>query len=56
MYCVRDILSNDEVLSDAFELKEIDGAVFEVDCKWVTAEENLNDLQGTHATLLWRIG
>ena len=30
---VQDILSNDEVLSDAFELKEIDCTVFEVDCK-----------------------
>jgi len=53
---VQDILSNDEVLSDAFELKEIDCAVFEVDCKWVTAEDNPDDLEGTYTcNTLWRI-
>lgn len=30
-----------------FELKEIDGAVFEIDCKPMTVENEVDDMGGT---------
>ncbi|KAI9721240.1 MAG: hypothetical protein M1812_002401 [Candelaria pacifica] len=36
MIIYKDILTGDEIISDTWNLKEIDGAVYEVDCKSVT--------------------
>ena len=33
---VQDIVSGDEIISDTWTLKEIDDAVYEIDCKMVT--------------------
>lgn len=33
---LQDILTGDEVMSDSYDIKEIDGAVFEVDCQMIT--------------------
>ena len=33
---LQDIVTGDEIISDTWELKEIDGAVYEIDCKKVT--------------------
>ena len=32
----QDIITGDELLSDSYNLKEIDGAVFEADCKKIS--------------------
>ncbi|KAL9117221.1 MAG: hypothetical protein Q9187_006244, partial [Circinaria calcarea] len=36
MIIYKDIVSGDEIISDTWELKEVDDAVYEVDCKRVT--------------------
>lgn len=33
---LQDIITDDEIISDTYELKEIDDAVYQVDCKRVT--------------------
>ncbi|KZF23997.1 translationally controlled tumor-associated [Xylona heveae TC161] len=33
MIIYKDILTGDEIISDSYDLKEVDGAVYEVDCK-----------------------
>jgi hypothetical protein len=33
---LQDILTGDEVMSDSYDIKEIDGVVFEVDCAMIT--------------------
>lgn len=32
----QDIVSGDEIISDTWELKEVDDAVYEIDCKRIT--------------------
>ncbi|POS85560.1 Mss4-like protein [Erysiphe pulchra] len=34
----QDIISGDEILSDSYPMKEIDGVVYECDCKMITEE------------------
>lgn len=34
----QDILTNDEIISDSYDLKEIDGIVYEADCAMITEE------------------
>jgi len=36
MIIYKDVISDDEVLSSAFEFKEIDGVVYEADCAMIT--------------------
>lgn len=35
---LQDILTDDEIISDSFDLKEIDGIVYEADCAMITEE------------------
>ncbi|KAG0741373.1 hypothetical protein G6F57_004925 [Rhizopus arrhizus] len=42
LYC--DVISGDEMLSDAFPIKEIDNIAYEVDCKMITLEEGDIDI------------
>lgn len=32
----QDILTDDEIISDSYDIKEIDGVVYEADCKKIT--------------------
>ncbi len=32
----QDIITDDEIISDSYDLKEIDGVVYEADCKKIT--------------------
>jgi len=32
----QDILTDDEIISDSYDLKEIDGVAYEVDCKKIS--------------------
>jgi len=32
----QDILTDDEIISDSYDLKEVDGIVFEADCAMIT--------------------
>jgi len=36
MIIFKDILTDDEIISDSYDLKEIDGTVYEVDCAMIT--------------------
>jgi len=36
MIIFKDIISGDEVMSDSYDLKEVDGIVYEVDCQMIT--------------------
>jgi len=44
MIIYKDIVSGDEIISDTWNLKEIDDVVYEVDCKSITkgAEDNID--------------
>ena len=33
---LQDILTGDEILSDSYDLKEVDGVVYEADCAMIT--------------------
>ena len=33
---IQDIITGDEIISDSYDLKEIDGVVYEVDCDMIT--------------------
>ncbi|GME93563.1 unnamed protein product [Ambrosiozyma monospora] len=35
MLIYKDIISNDELLSDAYDVKEVDGAIYEADCTMI---------------------
>ncbi|GMG40445.1 unnamed protein product [Ambrosiozyma monospora] len=35
MLIFKDIISNDELLSDAYDVKEVDGAIYEADCTMI---------------------
>lgn len=39
MLLYRDIISGDEMFSDAFKITEIDDIAYEVDCKLITVKE-----------------
>lgn len=42
MIIYKDIITGDELISDSYDLKEIDGAVYEADCKKITiGNENI---------------
>jgi hypothetical protein len=32
----QDIITGDEIISDSYDLKEVDGTVYEVDCAMIT--------------------
>lgn len=34
--CPQDILTGDEMISDSYDIKEIDGVVYEADCQKIT--------------------
>ncbi|KAJ9638390.1 hypothetical protein H2201_002688 [Coniosporium apollinis] len=36
MIIYKDIITGDEIISDSYNLKEVDGAVYEADCKKIT--------------------
>jgi len=36
MIIFKDIITGDEIISDSYDLKEVDGAVYEVDCAMIT--------------------
>jgi hypothetical protein len=38
MIIYKDILTDDELIADSYELKEVDGAVYEADCSMITLE------------------
>lgn len=44
MIIYSDVISGDELLSDAYDLKEVDGAVYEADCAMVTVAEGDVDI------------
>lgn len=33
---LQDIINGDEIISDSYDLKEVDGVVYEVDCAMIT--------------------
>ena len=33
---VQDLITGDEIISDSYDLKEVDGVVYEVDCSMIT--------------------
>lgn len=33
---MQDILSGDEIISDSYDIKEVDGTVYEIDCQMIT--------------------
>lgn len=48
MIIYKDILSDDELLSDTFKIQEVDGVLWEVDCrKYLKGSENFN-LEGAN--------
>ncbi|PHH63095.1 hypothetical protein CDD80_1254 [Ophiocordyceps camponoti-rufipedis] len=38
MIIFKDILTDDEIISDSYELKEVDGIVYEADCAMITEQ------------------
>jgi len=44
MIIYKDIITDDEVVSDAYDLKEIDDIAYEVDCKMITIKEGAVDI------------
>lgn len=36
MTCSQDTITGDEIISDSYNLKEIDGVVYEADCTKIT--------------------
>ncbi|PHH82296.1 hypothetical protein CDD83_3304 [Cordyceps sp. RAO-2017] len=49
MIIYKDILTGDEILSDSYNLKEVDGIVYEADCAMIT-EEAVNVDTGANAS------
>jgi hypothetical protein len=50
MLLYKDIISGDEMITDAFDLKEVDDLVFEVDCKMITIREGADVDIGANAS------
>ncbi|GAA5981939.1 hypothetical protein JCM5350_006572 [Sporobolomyces pararoseus] len=44
MLLYTDILTGDELISDAYDLKEVDGVVYEADCQMITIREGEVDI------------
>jgi len=44
MIIYSDVISNDEIISDAFDIKEINDTIYEVDCKMITIKEGDVDI------------
>ncbi|RDA92589.1 hypothetical protein CP533_0941 [Ophiocordyceps camponoti-saundersi (nom. inval.)] len=49
MIIFKDLLTDDEIISDSYDLKEIDGIVYEADCAMIT-EEAVNVDTGANAS------
>jgi hypothetical protein len=53
---VQDILTDDEIISDSYDVKEIDGVVYEADCKKITiGGETFGMLSPATDPFSWRI-
>jgi hypothetical protein len=50
MIIYQDILTDDEIVSDAYPMKVIDDAVFEVDCKMITVKQGADVDIGANAS------
>lgn len=50
MLLYQDIISGDEIVSDAFKITEIDDIAFEVDCQMVTIKEGADVDIGANAS------
>ncbi|KAE8330769.1 translationally-controlled tumor protein [Aspergillus sergii] len=48
MIIYKDILTGDEIISDAFNLKEVDKVLFEVDCRNITVGDDNFQLEGAN--------
>ncbi|KAK4993756.1 hypothetical protein LTR66_005922 [Elasticomyces elasticus] len=46
MIIYKDITNGDEIISDVYNLKEIDGVVYEADCRQITIKEGDVDIGG----------
>ncbi|KAK6456374.1 translationally controlled tumor protein [Scheffersomyces xylosifermentans] len=46
MIIYTDVISGDELLSDAYDIKEVDGAIYEADCAMVTVGNGDIDIGG----------
>jgi Translationally controlled tumour protein len=46
----RDVISADEIITDAFDIKEIDDIAYEVDCKMITIKEGADVDIGANAS------
>ncbi|KAI8926064.1 translationally controlled tumor protein [Entophlyctis helioformis] len=44
MLLYKDIISGDEMVSDAFQINEVDDIIFEVDCKMIVVKEGEVDI------------
>ena len=43
---IQDIITGDEILSDSYDIKEVDGAVYEADCTKITiGNDNIGMLE-----------
>ncbi|EFY87244.1 hypothetical protein J3459_016081 [Metarhizium acridum] len=49
MLIFKDLLTDDEIISDSYDLKEVDGIVYEADCAMIT-EEAVNVDTGANAS------
>ena len=52
----QDLITGDEIISDSYNLKEIDGAVYEADCKKISiGNENIgpSSLDYLHSCNFW---
>lgn len=47
---LQDLITDDELISDSYDLKEIDGTVYEADCKKITIG---NDNIGQSTSVAW---
>jgi len=50
MIIYKDVISDDEMFSDAFDLKEVDGIVYEIDCKSITVKKGADVDIGANAS------
>ncbi|KAI5855192.1 Mss4-like protein [Tricharina praecox] len=50
MLIFKDILSNDEMISDVYDLKEVDGTLYEADCAMITIKKGADVDIGANAS------